>query len=167
MHQILSKFGEPREFSNLGFNWSVKELLVEINNFPEQASSTLTINFQLGCLGVAPAWCQLVVSSAEVFSSVRLLHLRDGQSEGHVTVIREHGLLFEVGLPGLITGAPGHSVLTIMISYHYRGNHSLVLPDWVGVNDTAEHSLLILINYHVRGEADHPATTTFNIFAEI
>ena len=31
VHQILSKFGKPREFSNLGFNWSVKELLVKLN----------------------------------------------------------------------------------------------------------------------------------------
>ena len=159
MHQILSKFGEPREFSNLGFNWSVKELLGKINNFLDQVNS-LTIHFQLCSLGVAPACCQLVVRSTEIFSSVRLLHSRDGQSEGHVAVIREHGLLLELGLPGLVTGAPGDSVLTIMTSYQYRGYHSSVLPDWVGVNNTAEHSLLILIHYHVGGEADHAETAT-------
>ena len=40
------------------------------------------------------------------------------------------------------------------------GGFSSVLPDWVGVNNTAEHGLLLLINYHVRCEADHPETTT-------
>ena len=44
VHQILSKFGEPREFSNLRFNWSVKELLVKLNNFLRQVFLQLTFN---------------------------------------------------------------------------------------------------------------------------
>ena len=61
---------------------------------------------------MAPTRSQLVVGSTEIFSSVRLLHLWDGESEGHITVIREHGLLFEFRLPALMTGAPSNSVLT-------------------------------------------------------
>ena len=61
---------------------------------------------------MTPAWGQLVVGPAEIFPPVGLLHLWDGESEGHVSVIGEHGLLFELRLPALIIGAPSHSVLT-------------------------------------------------------
>ena len=96
---------------------------MKLNN-SKSGPNVLTIDFQLGSLGVTPPWSQLVVCPAEVFPPVRLLHLWDGEGEGHVSVIREHGLLFELRLPALIIGAPSHSVLTRMSSYHYRGYFS-------------------------------------------
>ena len=67
---------------------------MKLNN-SKSGPNVLTIDFQLGSLGVIPALLQPVISPTEVLSAVRLLHCRDGECEGHVTVIREHSLLLQ------------------------------------------------------------------------
>ena len=81
---------------------------MKLNN-SKSGPNVLTIDFQLGGLGVTPPWGQLVVCPAEIFPPVGLLHLWDGESEGHVSVITEPGPLTQ--LPP-IGPAPGNCVFT-------------------------------------------------------
>ena len=74
----------------------------------------LTVNFKHSRFGVVSARDQVVVGPTDELSPVLLLDPPDGQGEGHVTVIRDHGLLKEFGLSALITGTPSNSVLTVI-----------------------------------------------------